>query len=83
MKCVNCPLFSSWSNEYDEGNLCDIFGDAWDNDFQYEDKEGTVIGCYIDRHYIERRDREYLEYLEQIAKAYEEDDDEEDEDEVF
>lgn len=85
MKCANCPLFSSWSNESDKGELCGLFGDAWDNSFQYEDKEGAVIGCYVDRHFIERRDREYMEYLEQMVKAYEEDEmmEDEDADEIF
>ena len=84
MKCVNCPLFSSWSEGYDDGiDFCNLFGDAWDNTFQYKDKDGAVIGCYIERHYIERRDREYLEHLEQMAKAYEENEDEEDEDEDY
>lgn len=85
MKCANCPLFSLWSNERDEGEICDLFGDAWNNKLQYKDKDGEVIGCYVDRHYIERKDREYLEYLEQMAKAHEEDEiiEDEDEDEIF
>lgn len=59
MRCANCPLFESWSTENDRGEACGLFGDSWDNAFQYEDKEGTTIGCYIDRHYIEKRDAEY------------------------
>ena len=58
MKCSKCPLYSCWSNESDRGESCGLFGDAWDSQFQYEDKEGTIVGCYIDRHYIEKADGE-------------------------
>lgn len=54
MRCSKCPLFHSWSNESDKGEACKIFGDAWDSSFQYEDKWGTVVGCYLDRHFIEK-----------------------------
>ena len=64
MKCNKCPLYSYWSNENDRGEICGLFGDAWDSQFQYEDKEGTIVGCYIDRHYIEKADEEYLSSLE-------------------
>lgn len=72
MKCANCTLFQWWNNESDKGESCGLFGDGWDNDLQYEDKEGTIIGCYVDRHYIEKVNRRYMEYIEQAAKAYEE-----------
>lgn len=58
MPCNSCPLFSSWSNESGKGADCGIFGDSWDNGFLYEDKHGTVVGCYIDRHYILKREDE-------------------------
>ena len=71
MKCRRCPLYHSWSNESDRGESCGLFGDGWDNDLQYEDKEGCTVGCYVDRHYIENVDRRYLEHLDLEATAYE------------
>lgn len=68
MKCVKCPLFSSWNNENDKGEDCGLFGDGWDNPLQYEDKNGTIIGCYVDSNYIKRRNKEYCEYLRQMAE---------------
>ena len=70
MKCANCPLFSFWNNESDKGENCGLFGDSWDSPFQYEDKNGTIVGCYVERHYIERRDAEYESELEQRVKWY-------------
>lgn len=67
MKCASCPLFTSWNNESDRGEACGLFGDAWDSPFQYEDKDGTIIGCYIDRHFIEKTDREYEKHLEVVV----------------
>lgn len=58
MKCRKCPLYSCWSNENDRGERCGLFGDGWDSQFQYEDKEGAIVGCYIDRHYIKKADGE-------------------------
>ena len=72
MKCDNCPLFTWWNNESDKGESCGLFGDGWDNHLQYDDKDGTIIGCYVDRHYIKKVDDEYMEHLEQEAKALEE-----------
>ena len=66
MKCAKCPLFHSWNNESDRGESCGLFGDGWDNDLQYEDAAGCTIGCYVDRHYIEKVDR----YMEQESAAY-------------
>ena len=63
MRCSNCPLFSSWSNESDRGEACRLFGDSWDDAVQYEDAEGCVIGCSIDRHYIEKHDAAYEKEL--------------------
>lgn len=67
MKCANCPLFSQWSNESDSGEACALFGDGWDSRFQYEDKIGNVIGCYIDRHYIKKVDEEIDEHYAEAA----------------
>jgi hypothetical protein len=63
MKCANCPLYTSWNNESDKGEACGLFGDSWDSPFQYENTEGCIVGCYIDRHFIERVDRRYEEEL--------------------
>ena len=71
MKCASCPLFSRWDNESDKGEPCGLFGDAWDSQFQYEDKDGAIIGCYIDRHFIEKADREYEEHLAREAASWE------------
>ena len=40
-------MYHYWNNESDRGEACAIFGDGWDSPFQYEDKDGTIIGCYI------------------------------------
>ena len=69
MKCCRCPLYHYWSNESDRGEACAIFGDGWDSPFQYEDKEGTIIGCYLDRHFIEKADAERDEYYESMAES--------------
>ena len=69
MKCCRCPLYHYWSNESDRGEACAIFGDGWDSPFQYEDKEGTIIGCYLDRHFIEKADAERDEYYASMAET--------------
>lgn len=70
MRCTNCPLFSSWNNESDKGEKCDLFGDSWDSIFQYEDKDGSIVGCYIDRHFIEQTDEKITKNLLELSKAY-------------
>ena len=69
MKCCRCPLYHYWSNESDRGEACAIFGDGWDSPFQYDDKEGTIIGCYLDRHFIEKADAERDEYYASMAES--------------
>ena len=69
MKCAKCPLYHSWNNEYDKGESCGLFGDGWDNDLQYEDETG-VVGCYVDRHYIEKADKRYTDAIEQEVDDY-------------
>ena len=69
MKCCRCPLYHYWSNESDRGEACAIFGDGWDSPFQYEDKEGTIVGCYLDRHFIEKADAERDEYYASMAES--------------
>lgn len=71
MRCVKCPLYSSWSNESDSGENCGLFGDSWDNALQYEDDVGNIKGCYVDRHFIEKVDREYDEHLAAMSESYE------------
>ena len=74
MKCNICPLFHSWNNESDSGESCGLFGDSWDSQFQYEDKEGTIVGCYIDKHYIkkheERIDEERRRFVDYQIKHW-------------
>ena len=69
MKCVRCPLYHYWSNESDSCEACAIFGDGWVSPFQYEDKDGTTVGCYLDRHFIEKADAERDEYYAEIAES--------------
>ena len=71
MKCAKCPLYSCWNNESDKGEACGLFGDSWDSQLQYEGKAGNIEGCYIDRHFIEKVDREYEEHLEREAASWE------------
>ena len=71
MRCASCPLFTSWNNESDRGEMCGLFGDGWDSPFQYEDKDGAIVGCYIDRHFIEKTDEKYQEHLLQQAASLE------------
>lgn len=71
MRCAGCPLFTSWNNESDRGEACGLFGDGWDSPFQYEDKIGNIVGCYIDRHFIEKTDEKYQEHLLQEAASWE------------
>lgn len=59
MKCNKCQLYTSWNNESDSGEACGLLGDRWDSPLQYEDKHGAVVGCYIDKHLIEKREKEY------------------------
>lgn len=70
MKCNNCPLFSSWNNESDRGEACGIFGDDWGNDFQYEDEHGAVIGCYLERCYINKVEMRIEEQHEEMVKDF-------------
>lgn len=70
MKCNICPLFESWNNENDSGANCGIFGDDWGNRFQYEDKDGTIIGCYIEKAYINKIDKAREEHYEAMVKSF-------------
>ena len=71
MKCARCPLYESWSNECEYGERCAIFGDGWDSRFQYEDKDGTVQGCYLEKAYINKVEKDIANYYEEMVKAYE------------
>ena len=70
MRCANCPLFQSWNNENDSGEACAIFGDDWGNRFQYEDKHGDIIGCYIEKAYINKIEKQIEEYHEEAVKNF-------------
>ena len=72
MKCSKCPFYHSWNNESDKGESCGLFGDGWDNVLQYQDSAGNIVGCYVERCFIEKTDRRYLEHIEQEAADYEE-----------
>lgn len=54
MKCCNCSMYHYWNNEDGRGEECWIFGDGWDSPYQYEDNDGATVGCYLDRHFIEK-----------------------------
>ena len=70
MRCSKCPMYHYWNNESDKGEACAIFGDGWDSPFQYEDKEGTIVGCYLDKHYIDKADAERDEYYASMAQHF-------------
>ena len=70
MRCAKCPLFESWNNENSSGESCGIFGDDWGNKFQYEDKNGTIIGCYIEKAFIDKCENELMEHYERIAEDF-------------
>lgn len=70
MKCAKCPLYHYWNNESDRGEECAIFGDWWDSPFQYEDKEGTIVGCYLEWHFIKKVDAERDEYYASMAQSF-------------
>ena len=68
MRCAICPLYSYRNNESDKEEACAMFG-GWDSRFQYEDKVGTIVGCYIDKHYIEKVECESDKYCESMVNA--------------
>lgn len=70
MKCSKCPLFHSWNNESDKGESCGLFGDGWDNVLQYEDSAGNIVGCHIERCFIEKTDRQNTERLDEETDMY-------------
>lgn len=73
MKCNICPLFNYSCGENGESESCSLFGDAWDSPFQYEDKHGTTVGCYIEKAYINKVVDRIDEYhKEMVARFLEE-----------
>lgn len=72
MKCNICPLFNYSCGENGESESGSLFGDAWDSPFQYEDKHGTVIGCYIEKAYLKKVERQIDEMHEQIVAHFQE-----------
>lgn len=69
MQCNLCPLFSSWNNESDSGEACALFGDGWDSQFQYE-RNGTIVGCYIEKAYIKKVERRIEKHYEEEVEAF-------------
>ena len=66
MKCVKCPLYSPKNNEISKCEECKLFGDSWDSPFLYYNDEGAIIGCYIEKVFIDR----FEERIEIECKAY-------------
>ena len=67
MRCAHCPLFDRYESEDGSYEVCGLFGDEWNDRFQYEDKEGTTIGCYVEKCYITKRAKEADEHIETMA----------------
>lgn len=72
MKCNKCPLYSYYNNENGRDEDCKLFGDLWDSPFlQYTD-EGAITGCYIEKAFIDKVDKqieeERLAYVEYMLK---------------
>ena len=61
MRCANCPLFERYESEDGCYENCGLFGDGWDNPLQYDDKEGTTIGCYVEKCFIVKTAKRYDE----------------------
>lgn len=70
MKCNICPLFHYSCGENGSEESCGLFGDGWDSQFQYEDKHGTVIGCYIEKVYIKKVDKQIDDAHKEMFQAY-------------
>lgn len=70
MKCNICPLFNYSCGENGLEESCSLFGDGWDSPFQYEDKHGMVLGCYVEKVYIMKVDRQIDEMRKQMHEAY-------------
>lgn len=70
MKCVKCPLYSSRNDEIEKSESCGLFGDAWDSQFLQYDENGAVIGCYIEKCFIDRRFSLYIDELVQFAEYF-------------
>ena len=72
MKCSKCPLYSFQNNENCKCEECKLFGDSWDSPFQYYDYEGRIIGCYIEKVFIDnvekRIEQECIAYADYMQK---------------
>lgn len=71
MKCANCPLYTRYESEDDCYEVCGLFGDDWTHRFQYEDKEGTTVGCYIEKCYIVKKAKQIEERMDKVATYFE------------
>ena len=55
MRCARCPLFHTSETGHSTEDSCAIFGDSWNSQFQYEDKDlSMIVGCYIEKAYIDK-----------------------------
>lgn len=68
MRCANCPLYRYYSNEDGSFSECVLFGDDWEQPLHYEDKHGDVIGCYIEKAYIDKVAKERDEWYDKIGE---------------
>ena len=83
MKCSNCPLFEYYESEDGSWANCGLFGDSWEEGLQYEDKEGTTVGCYVERCYIEKLAKQQDEEFARMVETMERDIKERDKEEPF
>ena len=67
MQCVVCPLYHEMNSENGMSVSCDIFGDSWDSRFMYK-RYKQIWGCYIDKTYIKKVEKERDAYYERMAK---------------
>lgn len=68
MRCAKCPLYAVYESEDECYEVCGMFGDGWDDRLQYEDKDGTTIGCYVEKAYILNRAKQIDEQTEMMSR---------------
>lgn len=54
MRCRHCPLYQYFESEEESYSNCGLFGDDWQNRLQYTDHNGDVVGCYVEKCFIEK-----------------------------
>ena len=68
IRCTLWNAVASSTSEYcHKGDIVGIKGRLQVN--TYEDKDGTTVGCYLDRHFIEKADAERDEYYAAMAES--------------